>query len=150
MKKLLLALVFLTAFSQISFSQNSADYLGSWVTIDDDGETKKSVIEFKEVDGKINGTIVRLFREPDEIQDPKCISCKGELKDQRIIGMQILNDLEPMGDYYGEGSIVDPESGKIYSCWVQIDEEDPNLLNCRGYLGFSMLGRTQTWRRLEE
>lgn len=150
MKKLSLVFICLFSFALSGFSQNISDYTGQWLTIDDDGVTKKSIIEFREVNGKIHGTIISLFREPDEIQDPKCIECKGELKDQKIIGMEILKDLEPMGDYFGEGTIVDPESGKIYSCWAQLDEDDPNVLKCRGYLGFSLLGRTQTWQRVVE
>jgi len=150
MKNIFALLGLMLAFGTTGYSQDASDYIGKWLTIDDDGVTKKSVIEFEEVDGKIHGTIIKLFREPDEIQDPKCISCKGDLKDQKIIGMQILNGLEPKGEYFGDGTIVDPESGKVYNCWVQVDEEDSDILNCRGYVGFSLLGRTQTWRRVTE
>jgi len=44
-----------------------------------------------------------------------------------------------------EGTILDPKSGKVYDCSLSL--EDENTLKVRGYLGFSILGRTQTWRR---
>ncbi|GIS21656.1 MAG: hypothetical protein CM15mP122_1620 [Bacteroidota bacterium] len=43
------------------------------------------------------------------------------------------------------GTILDPKSGKIYDCYISL--EDDNTLKVRGFLGFSLLGRTQIWKR---
>ncbi len=59
--------------------------------------------------------------------------------------MVIINDLQLEDDTWEEGTILDPKSGKVYDCTISF--EDPNTLNVRGYLGFSLFGRTQTWRR---
>ena len=45
------------------------------------------------------------------------------------------------------GKIMDPKNGKEYKCKIEL--EDPNTLNVRGFIGFSLLGRTQTWYRVE-
>ena len=43
------------------------------------------------------------------------------------------------------GTIYDPKSGKVYSCKMELT--DDNTLKVRGYLGISLLGRTETWKR---
>jgi uncharacterized protein (DUF2147 family) len=43
------------------------------------------------------------------------------------------------------GTIYDPKNGKDYSCKMEL--ADDNSLKVRGYLGISLLGRTETWKR---
>jgi len=45
-----------------------------------------------------------------------------------------------------EGTIYDPENGSTYSCSIQMPDE--NSINVRGFIGVSLLGRTDTWKRL--
>ncbi|MCB0468882.1 MAG: DUF2147 domain-containing protein, partial [Aequorivita sp.] len=51
------------------------------------------------------------------------------------------------GDEYNDGTIMDPNNGKVYKCYIELD--GPNKLDVRGYIGFSLLGRTQTWTRVD-
>ena len=46
------------------------------------------------------------------------------------------------------GKILDPDNGKEYKCKMKIVEE--NVLEVRGFVGFSLLGRTQKWHRVAE
>jgi uncharacterized protein (DUF2147 family) len=48
-----------------------------------------------------------------------------------------------------EGRIYDPESGYTYSFQAEIDPENPDVLMGRGFLGFSLLGRTAEWTRMK-
>ncbi|MEM7660525.1 MAG: DUF2147 domain-containing protein, partial [Bacteroidota bacterium] len=48
---------------------------------------------------------------------------------------------------YEDGKILDPENGTVYGCNVELEETDK--LKVRGYVGFSLLGRTQYWLREE-
>ena len=116
---------------------------GTWITTDDEtGNQKSEVLIFKE-NGKLYGKITKLLLPED--QGKKCINCKGKNKDQSIVGMLIINDLQ-LGDYsWEDGTILDPKSGKVYDC--NIGFEDSNTLKVRGYIGFSLLGRTQIWKR---
>ena len=129
--------------SLIVFSVQSDPIEGTWVTQDDEtGKQKSEVLIYKE-DGKLYGKITKLLLPED--QGKKCVNCKGANKDQPIEGMIIIKDLELEDDTWEEGTILDPKSGKVYDCYV--DFEDTNTLKVMGFLGFSLLGRTQIWKR---
>ena len=82
-------------------------------------------------------------------EDATCLECKGPLKDQPIMGMQIINGLagNKRNEYSG-GTILDPENGQTYRCKIWLDEDNPNELRVRGYLAFFY--RTQTWIRITD
>ena len=56
--------------------------------------------------------------------------------------------LTKQGDEYQDGEILDPETGKVYRVKMKIEDEGKKLL-VRGFIGFSLLGRTQIWLREE-
>tara|TARA_B110001454_G_C12723308_1_gene436516 strand:+ start:58056 stop:58517 length:462 start_codon:yes stop_codon:yes gene_type:complete len=129
---------------------NSATAVGTWKTIDDETGNVKSLVEITEADGQLTGKVVKLFRKPEEDQDPKCDKCSGDKKDKPIMGLQILWGLKKDGDNkWSGGEIMDPKKGKTYSCKMELSE-DGKKLKVRGFLGISLLGRTQTWERQEE
>lgn len=134
--KILLTLLFFS----LSYFASAQSIVGSWKTIDDNSGKPRSIVEIYEKDGEYYGKIVKLFRDPDEDQNPTCDECKGKLKGKPIIGMEIITGMEKDGDEYNDGEILDPENGKTYDCklWV----EDGNL-KVRGFLLFFY--RTQTW-----
>jgi uncharacterized protein (DUF2147 family) len=139
---------FILFLSQFAVAQNSI--VGQWKTIDDETHKPKSIIEIFEKDGVYNGKIVKLFREPTEDQNPKCDKCSGDKKDQLILGMQNLNGLKKDSDTrWSGGEILDPKNGKTYSCKAELIE-DGKKLKMRGFIGISLLGRTQVWERFGE
>ena len=79
--------------------------------------------------------------------DSICDQCPGDKKDKPVIGLEIMWDLKPYKDYWSYGEILDPENGKTYKCSIWLEDND--LLKVRGYIGFSALGRTQTWHRVK-
>ena len=125
----------------ISFAQSP---IGKWKTIDDETKEEKSILEIYKQDGKLYAKVIQLFREPDEEQNPLCDECSGDRKNKPILGMVIMWDMEKDDDQW-EGKILDPENGKTYSCYIEMEED--NKLKVRGYVGFSLLGRTQYWYR---
>lgn len=116
---------------------------GTWVSIDDETDVKKSEIVLYRKGGKLYGRIERLLLAED--QGKLCVNCKGKEKNQPIEGLIILKGLEQEGDRWTNGEIMDPANGKTYDCTIKLD--DANTLNVRGFLGFSFLGRTQVWVR---
>lgn len=141
--------LFLFSFilSSFAFAQNAI--VGQWKTIDDETGKPKSIIEIFEQDGVFNGKIVKLFREPGEDQNPKCDKCSGDKKDQPVLGMQNLNGLKKDDDtHWSGGEILDPKNGKTYSCKAEVIENGKKL-KLRGFIGFSLIGRTQTWEKVE-
>lgn len=127
---------------QMSFAQGSP--IGVWKTIDDETGQPKSHLEIYEKDGKFHGKIVKLLQVSE---DETCDLCPDERKDQPLMGMVVLWDLEPYSDYWSYGRILDPNNGKIYKCSIWLDGEDK--LKVRGYIGVSALGRTQEWFRIK-
>lgn len=118
--------------------------VGRWTTIDDDSGKPKSVVRIWEEDGKLKGAIESLVREPGEEPNPKCTKCEGDRKDQPIIGMEILWGLKRDGSEWSGGQILDPDNGKTYKCKMEPAEGGAKL-KVRGYIGFSLIGRTQEW-----
>jgi uncharacterized protein (DUF2147 family) len=101
-----------------------------------------------EANGEYRGTVEKIFLKPGEDPDPKCEKCDGTRHNQPVIGMTILWGLTKQGDEYQGGSILDPENGKVYSARMKLDGQGGKL-SVRGFIGFSFLGRTQTWVRDE-
>ena len=60
--------------------------------------------------------------------------------------MTILWGLTKQGDEYQAGQILDPESGEVYRARMKLQDEGEKL-SVRGFIGFALLGRTQTWVR---
>lgn len=126
-------------------SVTAQDIFGKWKTIDDETGQEKSVVELYRDNGKVYGKVVKILNK--DRQDAKCDKCRGEKKDQPILGMVIVEGLEKDGDEYSGGSILDPNKGKEYRCKIWLDEDDPNKLNVRGYVAFFF--RTQNWFRVK-
>lgn len=138
----LVAFISFVLLSFGGYAQSSV--LGKWVTIDDNTGEQRSVIELFEKNGKVHGKIVKIFPRPGKDPDPICNECPEDDSryKKKIVGMEILQGMSKDGDGYGDGSILDPESGKIYRCKIWI--EDSNLM-VRGYWG--PFYRTQEWKR---
>lgn len=115
--------------------------VGKWLT-----ENGKSVVEVYHCGDAYCGKIVWLkepLREGKEKVDDK--NPDKSLRNRKIVGLEILKGLQYKGpNKWGGGKIYDPEKGKTYKCkaWM----EGGNL-KFRGFIGFSLLGRTTTWTR---
>lgn len=122
----------------------SAQIEGKWKTIDDETGKPKSIVEiFKKSDGKYYGKVVQLLIKPEHAN---CIDCKDDRKDKPILGMEVIRGLKKDDDEFSGGTITDPKNGKTYKCTIKRDGEN---LNVRGYLGISLIGRSQTWRKVD-
>ena len=122
--------------------------VGLWRTIDDKSGKEKSLVRVVESNGQLQITIEKLFREPGEEPNPLCDKCQGERKNKPVIGMQIGSGLKKDGDVWSGGEILDPQNGKTYKCKVWLEDKGKKL-NVRGFIGVSVLGRTQVWVREE-
>lgn len=138
MRKLLLTSAF-SLFGVLSFAQIE----GKWKTIDDETKQAKSIVEiYKKSDGKYYGKVSQLLIKP---ADPNCTVCKDDRKGKPILGMEIIRGLKKDDDEFTGGTITDPKTGKTYKCTIT---RDGDKLNVRGYIGLSLIGRTQTWQKV--
>lgn len=138
-------------FAVGAMAQNSI--VGTWKTIDDEtGDVKSQVQIYKAKDGRYYGKIIKLYRKPNEEQNPKCTKCpkKDDRYNQPINGMIIVTRMKAASDLKSasSGKILDPKSGKTYGCNMTV-QDGGKKLKVRGFLGIAALGRTQTWLRVQ-
>jgi len=126
-------------------SMQAQSVIGKWKTIDDETGAAKSIVEIYQANGKVYGKVIQILEKGKE--DKVCEECKGDKKNKPIKGMVIIDGLSKNDDEWDGGKILDPKSGKEYKCVVSLENE--NKLKVRGYVGFSLLGRTQYWTRVK-
>ncbi len=129
-------------------AQNAGDrILGVWLT--EEGKAKVQI--YKKDDGKYYGKIIWLKEPtyPDGRPKVDRHNPDPKLRNRPIIGLEILKGFEWDEDdnEWDDGEIYDPESGNTYDAYMWL--EDENTLKIRGYIGFSMIGRTTTWKRVK-
>lgn len=140
--------LFSFALTMASAWASEASPVGVWKTIDDVSGKPKSLIRISDKDGVLSAKIEKLFRAPDQDQNPKCDKCPGVAKDQPLVGLLMMWGLKQNGDEYSGGEILDPASGKVYKSKLRLIDGGKKL-DVRGYVGVPMFGRTQTWEREE-
>lgn len=137
------ALCTLHVFLLLSASIFAQGIEGIYKTIDDATKEAKSKIKIYKKDGMYYGRVIELL--PAATTDV-CIDCPGEKNGALLTDIDIVWDMKPYKDYWSYGQIVDPANGKVYKCNIWLDGND---LKVRGYIGVSVLGRTQVWYRIE-
>ena len=119
---------------------------GVWKSIDDKTKKERSIIRITDVNGEFKGVVEKIFDQPGDDPAHLCKECKDERKDKPIVGMTILWGLKKDGDGWSGGEILDPKNGKIYRAKMSLSG-DGKSLKVRGFIGISLIGRTQTWLR---
>ncbi len=147
MKKSLIALA---CFGLLSSLTHAADLTGIWRTIDDKRGIVRAHIQIeKQPDGSYTGTLIEDFPAPGEAPLLKCNKCPAPYTDKPIIGLEILKGFKQEVDNpnnFSHGKVLDPRHGKLYSGKATLSK-DGRKLYLRGYVGISLLGRSQTWLR---
>lgn len=144
---LTLSLLAALAATPLAMAQDGSP-VGLWKTIDDASGKPTALIRITEQQGELQGKIEKLFRAPNEDQNPKCVQCTDARKDQPIVGMTIVSGLKKTGDEYTGGEILDPKNGKVYKSKLTV-REGGKKVEVRGFVGMPMFGRSQVWLRQE-
>lgn len=122
---------------------------GLWKTIDDETKQEKSLVRISDNAGVFSARVEKIT-DPTK-QDAVCDKCEGDDKGKPIIGLTIVRNVKAnSGDntLWDGGEIIDPNNGKVYK--VRLKPIDGGKkLEVRGYIGTPLLGRTQTWLRVE-
>lgn len=113
---------------------------GRWTTVDDNSGKPRSVVELVEQNGRLTGRIVDVFDAKEKAA--VCELCPGERRNKPIVGLEIIRDMVRSGTEWTKGTIMDPETGKVYDCKIWMEN---GQLKVRGYVAFFY--RTQTWLR---
>ena len=148
MRKGLFSCVLLSLVSYAS----AADIAGVWRTIDDKtGYVRAHIKISKESNGSYTGTIIKDFPAPGETPLLQCNNCPAPYTNKPIIGLTVLKNLKADPEnpnVYMGGSVLDPRGGKIYHGKAKLNASG-NKMTLRGYMGISIVGRSQTWIRKE-
>ena len=144
MKSTLLILsIFLLAF----ITSTPADKItGNWQTAGDDW----AHVQIYKSGNKYYGKIIKLKHPLNENGKPKVDQNNPDAgkRNNPVIGLQIMSNFSYDGkEEWKNGTIYDPESGDTYKCVMWLDNE--NTLNVRGYMGISLIGRTEKWKRVD-
>ena len=127
------------------FQLQAQTVLGKWKTIDDKTGEAKSIVEVYENNGKVYGKVIEIFDATK--RNRKCDKCEGTDKNKPVLGLVIIKNLTKDDTEYNGGKILDPETGNVYKCILKLSSKDK--LEVRGYMGFSLIGRSQTWVRVK-
>ena len=124
-------------------ADSAATPAGRWRTFDDKTGKAKAVILLYEEKGLLFGRVETLV-DPDAVRI--CDKCSDDRKGQPVTGMVVIRRMKKDSDEYTGGDILDPKNGSVYRCKMRLIEQGRKL-SVRGYLGFSLFGRSQTWVR---
>lgn len=106
--------------AKIEIIKNGTEFLGKIIWIEPDGKDLKTILD-------------------KENSDPN-------LRKRPIMGLTILHGLKFKNGIWEGGKIYDPESGKTYSCQLKL--KGKGILEVKGYMGFSWVGRTVEWSKI--
>jgi len=129
-----------------AYATDSSSPLGLWKTIDDKTGQPRSLVRIYSEGGRFFGRIEQSFTPGAETR--VCDRCTDDRKNHPIIGLIIIRNVKLSDGEYAGGDILDPDSGTVYRCKFHL-EQDGTRLVVRGFIGFALLGRSQTWQRVE-
>jgi len=129
-------LIFILFFANNLFAQN--DFIGRWLS-----PSKKGIVETYIQNNKLNGKLVWVKTERKDIYN-----ADKSLRNREVKGLVMLNDFTWDAPQWVDGKIYDPEGGATYSSKMWLSD-DKQTLNVRGYIGFSLLGRTEKFTKVK-
>lgn len=114
--------------------------VGMWKTVSDKTGKVESIVKIYESGGVLYGNIEQILTPED--QGKTCTKCPPPQTNKPLVGLMIIWGMKQEGNEWVNGSIMDPDDGTVYRCKMKMDGRN---LVVRGFIGFSLLGRSQTW-----
>ena len=132
----------------------SSSPVGIWQTIDDETGKPRSLVKIVQLaNGELAGRVIQVNYFKGEAPSDVCNLCaKTDPRyNQKNLGLIILTHLKPTANplVFDDGEVLDPHNGKTYDAKTTLSANG-DTLTLRGYIGISLLGRSQTWTRVDE
>lgn len=134
-----LLLIMLFNFATVAVANNPESILGEWYD-----EEKSAKIEIYKKDGKFYGKIIWLIENEDHLDEN---NPNKDLRDRPLMGLDLLKNFEYENGEWKNGSIYDPRNGKTYNSYLKLEKK--NILQVRGFVGISLIGKTTYWEKVE-
>ncbi|MFV2073374.1 MAG: DUF2147 domain-containing protein [Thermoanaerobaculales bacterium] len=159
MRRIVLLAVVLgfVAAAPVAAGEDGDAILGLWAT-DPEGAGGEAHVEIFMDGNQYTGTIVWLAEPVYPDDDEQGMAGKEkidrenpdpDLRERPVIGLQMLEGFRYDGKgTWHKGTIYDPDNGKTYKSKLRLSGE--GVLKVRGFVGFSFIGRTTTWTRVED
>ena len=141
---MLRALLFVGMLAPALYAADLNSPIGRWKTFDDKTGEARGIVRIYEQDGRFFGRLEQSFTAGADAR--VCSVCTDDRKNQPIIGLMIIRNVKLENGEYGGGDILDPDTGSVYRCKFHLEQGGMRLV-VRGFIGFSLLGRSQTWQR---
>ncbi|MFC4210174.1 DUF2147 domain-containing protein [Pedobacter lithocola] len=143
MRKFQVLVLLFAAISFNAIAQNKDAVVGKWLNPSGEGQ-----IEIYKKGAKYYGKLAWL-KEPNINGKPKTDvnNPSSSLQSRPLLNLEILKDFVYEDGKWTDGTIYDPKSGKTYSCNISLKGND--VMNVRGYIGISLLGRSETFKRVK-
>ncbi|QJW90467.1 DUF2147 domain-containing protein [Spirosoma taeanense] len=146
MRLLLPLLALCLTFASFAPQDDPDAVVGTWLN-----GTKKGHVQIFKKGGTYFGKLIWL----SEPNDPTTGKPKTDIKNadaskhsRPLLNLPLMYNFKyDGGNVWSDGKIYNPEDGKEYNCKMTL--KDPNTLDVRGYVGISLLGKTQTWTRIK-
>ncbi|RRN77212.1 DUF2147 domain-containing protein [Pseudoxanthomonas sp. SGD-10] len=141
MKKFVL-LSFFVFLGLIAFGQQADAIVGKWLN-----SSKEAHIQIYKKNNKYFGKLAWLKEPNDDDGKPKkdVNNPSRDLRNSSLLGLEILRNFQFVDGVWEDGTIYDPRTGKTYSCKITLSG---NKLNVRGFVGISLIGKTDVWTRI--
>lgn len=117
---------------------------GLWRTTDDRTGKPRGLVRVFQKNGVYFGRVESSI-DPAEAKEV-CSLCTDDRRNQPVVGMVFMRGMRKYGEEYVGGDILDPDSGMVYRCRFRIEDQGRKLI-VRGFIGFAIFGRSQTWVR---
>ncbi|MBV9961801.1 MAG: DUF2147 domain-containing protein [Parafilimonas sp.] len=139
MKRIISLLLILITLFTISFAESNNDKADNILGIYWSPK-KDAKIEIYKKDNKYFGKSIWTSTNRKDIKNPNT-----SLKERELLGVELFTNFVYKNGIYQDGKIYDPESGKTYDCKITLNGQN---LKVRGYIGISLLGRTEIFERI--
>lgn len=136
---ILLAFAIIISIGAKNPTQNEDAILGRWLNQD-----KTAKFEIFKQNGRYFGKIIwGTGKNSKDVHNPN-----PQLRNRDLVGLLLLNNFEYAGNLkWTNGTIYDPNNGKTYNCQLTLNTN--NQLDVRGYIGFSLFGKSETWSKVK-
>lgn len=143
MRKFQILVLLFAAISFTAMAQSKDAIVGKWLNPSGEGQ-----IEIYKKGDKFYGKLAWL-KEPNLNGKPKTDvkNPSANLRNRSLLNLEILKDFVYDDGKWTDGTIYDPKSGKTYSCNISLKGND--AMTVRGYIGISLLGRSETFKRVK-